>query len=182
MSSNNTTTSSKSGCHDFLSLFGQRSYFRTYNLLVLWIVRGHLRTETSSCYHMIISTHVQSGTAQPSAAQHRVKPMLDPPSTNSTVNKTAVDDKQPSTGAHTTSSLQWSVLKVLLDAVSQFERRLPTKLDDDALRPLLLDHIQHILYGQGLKVQPAAGVIVCGNSLRVAIHHDGLIAISPAPY
>ncbi|KAA6426917.1 MAG: hypothetical protein FRX49_03241 [Trebouxia sp. A1-2] len=38
-------------------------------------------------------------------------------------------------------------LQSFLDSISQFEGRLPSKLDDDALWPLLLDYIQHILNG-----------------------------------
>ncbi len=81
---------------------------------------------------------------------------------------------------HTTGSRQWVVLQRLLDGIGQLEGRLPSKLDDDALWPLLLNHIQHILNGQRLKVQPAAGVVVSRDSLRVAVHHDGFIPISSA--
>lgn len=53
-------------------------------------------------------------------------------------------------------------------------------LHDDSLRPLHLNHVEHILHSDWLKVQPAGGVIVGGHGLGVAVHHDRLKAVSPA--
>ena len=40
-------------------------------------------------------------------------------------------------------------------------------------------HVEHILDGDRLEVQSARGVVVGGDGLRVAVHHDGLKARSP---
>lgn len=131
----------------------------------------HANLENKTTYHNLEGE-------DHSTAQHSKGPGQSSPV------KTAADSTQreAEAGAHTTSRLERLVLQELLDAVGQLEGGLPTKLDDDALGPLLLNHIQHILNGQRLKVQPTAGVIVGGHSLWVAVHHDGLIPISPATF
>ena len=52
----------------------------------------------------------------------------------------------------------------------------PAELHDHALRPLQLDHGQHVLQRQRLEVEPVGGVVVGGDGLRVAVHHHGVAA------
>jgi len=60
------------------------------------------------------------------------------------------------------------------------ERRLPAELHDhpgDRAAGLLGGHhLQDVLQGERLEVQPARGVVVGGDRLRVAVDHDGLVA------
>mmetsp|Transcript_894 Transcript_894/g.2080 ORF Transcript_894/g.2080 Transcript_894/m.2080 type:complete len:1014 (-) Transcript_894:28-3069(-) len=65
---------------------------------------------------------------------------------------------------------------VLVQGSRQLERRLATKLHNDAIRALHLHHVEHVLQGQRLEVQAARGVVVGGDRLGVAVHHDGLVA------
>ena len=64
---------------------------------------------------------------------------------------------------------------------ARFERRLPAELDDHAdlcagLRLVVVDR-QHVFQHQRLKVEPVAGVVVGGDGLRIAVDHDGLVAV-----
>ncbi len=56
-------------------------------------------------------------------------------------------------------------------------QRLAAELDDDAVGPLGLDDVQHVLGGQRLEVQPVGGVVVGADRLGVAVDHDGLVAL-----
>ena len=60
------------------------------------------------------------------------------------------------------------------------ERRLPAELHDDPgdrARGLLgVHHLEHVLEGERLEVQPVRGVVVGGHRLRVAVDHHGLVA------
>ena len=67
-----------------------------------------------------------------------------------------------------------------LQRARQAQRGLPAELDDHARhRPaglLGMHHLEHVLQGQRLEVQPAGGVVVGGDGLRVAVDHDRLVA------
>ena len=67
-----------------------------------------------------------------------------------------------------------------LERPGQPERRLPAELHDHAFDrpalPLRADHLEHVLQGERLEVQPARGVVVGGDGLRVAVDHHGLVA------
>ena len=54
----------------------------------------------------------------------------------------------------------------------QLERRLAAELHDDAVRPFLLDHVQHVLERERLEIQPVGRVVVGGDGFRVAVDHD----------
>ncbi len=64
----------------------------------------------------------------------------------------------------------------LLEALGQIEGRLPAELQDDSDGLLTVDHIEDVLQGHRLKVQPVGGVVVGGDSLGVAVEHDDFIA------
>jgi len=70
-------------------------------------------------------------------------------------------------------------VEVLLQGDGQLQRRLPAKLDDDALRIFRLDDVKHILFGEGFKVEAIARVVVRRNRFRVRVHHDCLEVIRP---
>ena len=59
----------------------------------------------------------------------------------------------------------------------QAQRRLPAELDDHALGLLGVDDLQHVLARERLEVQPVGGVVVGRHRLRVAVDHDGLVAV-----
>ncbi len=59
----------------------------------------------------------------------------------------------------------------------QLQRGLPAVLDDHALGLLLADDLQHVLQGQRLEIQPVGGVEVGGHRFRVAVDHDGFVAV-----
>ena len=60
------------------------------------------------------------------------------------------------------------------------ERRLATELHDDAEQgaSALLDahDLDNILGGQRLEIEPVGGIVIRGDSFRVAVDHDGLNA------
>jgi hypothetical protein len=67
----------------------------------------------------------------------------------------------------------------------QAQRRLAAELHDDADQlaatgagrlALGGDHLEHVLDGQRLEVEPVRGVVVGGHRLRVAVDHHGLVA------
>ena len=59
----------------------------------------------------------------------------------------------------------------------QAQRRLAAELDDHALGLLGVDDLQHVLARERLEVQPVGGVVVGRHRLRVAVDHDGLVAV-----
>jgi hypothetical protein len=58
------------------------------------------------------------------------------------------------------------------DLPSQFERRLPAEGDDHPFGTLRLDHVEHILSGERLEVEPITGVVVGRHRLGIAVEHD----------
>ena len=64
-----------------------------------------------------------------------------------------------------------------MQPIHQLERRLAAELHDQAVRLLHVDDGQHVLEGHRLEVQPVRGVVVGGDGLRIAVHHDGLEAV-----
>ena len=67
---------------------------------------------------------------------------------------------------------------LVLERLREPERGLPAELDDDAGdRPacaLGVDHLEHVLEGERLEVEPAGGVVVGGDGLGVAVDHHRL--------
>ncbi len=63
---------------------------------------------------------------------------------------------------------------VFLQVCRQVQGGLSAKLGDDPYRLFLLIDAQHILQGQGLKIQLVRSVIVCGYRLRVTVDDNGL--------
>ena len=57
----------------------------------------------------------------------------------------------------------------------QRERRLTAELHDHAVRFLGIVDVQHLFERQRLEVQAVAGVVIRGDSLRIAVHHDRLV-------
>ncbi len=66
---------------------------------------------------------------------------------------------------------------VALQLQRQVQRRLPAELHDHALGLLALDNRQHVLQCERLEVQTIGGVVVGGDRLRIAIHHDRFVAV-----
>ncbi|CAM5484029.1 hypothetical protein SFUMM280S_05037 [Streptomyces fumanus] len=68
---------------------------------------------------------------------------------------------------------------VVLQRLGETERGLPAELDDDARDraglPLGVHHLQDVLQGERLEVEPVGGVVVGGDGLRVAVDHHGLV-------
>ena len=64
-----------------------------------------------------------------------------------------------------------------LQAARQFQRGLTTVLHDHTLGLLDVDDFQHVFKGDRLKVQPVGGVVIGRYGLRVAVDHDGFIAV-----
>ncbi len=60
---------------------------------------------------------------------------------------------------------------------SQFQRSLAAVLDDDALGLLDPHDFQHVFQGHRFEVETVRGVVVGGDSLRVAVDHDGLVTV-----
>ncbi len=61
-----------------------------------------------------------------------------------------------------------------LEPPRQVDGGLPAQRHDHAHGPLDLDDVHDILEGERLEVQPVARVVVGGDGLGVAVHHDGL--------
>jgi hypothetical protein len=64
-----------------------------------------------------------------------------------------------------------------LQAQRQLQRRLAAVLHDHAGGLFLVDDLQHVFQRQRLEVQAVGGVVVGGHRLRVAVDHDGLVAV-----
>ena len=63
---------------------------------------------------------------------------------------------------------------VVLEFLSQIERRLTTKLNDHTVGLFQIADIENIFQGHGLEVETIGDVVVRGNGLGVGVHHDGL--------
>ncbi len=61
----------------------------------------------------------------------------------------------------------------------ELERRLPAILHDHTRRPLLIDDFQHVFQRERLEIQSVGGVVIGRHRLRVAVDHDGFIAVGP---
>ena len=70
----------------------------------------------------------------------------------------------------------------VLERLGQPQRGLAAELDDHpghrSGRPLGVHHLEHVLQGERLEVEPVGGVVVGGDGLRVAVDHDRLVARS----
>ena len=64
-----------------------------------------------------------------------------------------------------------------MEPIHQLERRLAAELDDDAIRLLHIDDGEHVLEGDRLEIQAVGGVVVGGDGFRIAVDHDGLVAV-----
>ncbi len=64
-----------------------------------------------------------------------------------------------------------------LQVQRQLQRSLAAVLHDHADRLFLVDDLEHVLERQRLEVQAVGGVVVGRHGLRVAVDHDGLVAI-----
>ena len=62
-------------------------------------------------------------------------------------------------------------------ATGQLQWRLATVLHDHTLGLLDVNNFQHVFQGDRLKVQPVGGVVIGGHGLRVAVDHDGFVAV-----
>ncbi len=65
----------------------------------------------------------------------------------------------------------------LFQGHGQLKRGLTTELDDNAIGLFFSHDLQHILQSQRLEVEPVGGIVIGGDGLRVAVDHDGLIAV-----
>ena len=63
--------------------------------------------------------------------------------------------------------------------MGELERSLAAELDDRAQRLLAAVDRHHVLERQRLEVEPVRGVVVRRDGLRVAVHHDRLVAGPP---
>ena len=59
----------------------------------------------------------------------------------------------------------------------QLQRRLATELDDDTDRLFLVGDLQHVFQGDRLEVEAIGSVVVGRDRFRVAVDHDGLVAV-----
>jgi len=57
------------------------------------------------------------------------------------------------------------------------ERRLAAELDDDAFRFFLFVYGEHVFHRQGLEVELVRGVVIRGDGLGVAVHHDRFVTL-----
>ncbi len=64
-----------------------------------------------------------------------------------------------------------------VEILRELQRRLAAVLHDHAERLLDRDDFEHVLERQRLEVQAVGRVIVGGHRFRVAIDHDGLVAV-----
>ena len=62
-------------------------------------------------------------------------------------------------------------------SLGDIERRLTAELDDDAIGLLLFINAQNIFHRQRFKIQLIRGVVIGGNRFRIAVDHDGFIAL-----
>ncbi len=64
----------------------------------------------------------------------------------------------------------------LLEPAGEPQRCLAAELDDDSDGLLALDHLEHVLDGERLEVEPVGRVGVGRDRLRVAVDHDRVVA------
>ena len=64
-----------------------------------------------------------------------------------------------------------------LEVARQLQRRLPAELDDHAVGLLVVDDLEHVFERQRLEIEAVGGVVVGGHRLRIAVDHDGLVAV-----
>ena len=55
----------------------------------------------------------------------------------------------------------------------QFQRRLSTKLHNNAVRTFRFNHVEHVFKRDWFEIQAVACVVVGGNRFGVAVHHHG---------
>ncbi|MCY1280808.1 hypothetical protein D9M70_296020 [compost metagenome] len=65
----------------------------------------------------------------------------------------------------------------LFQGAAELQRGLAAVLHDHALGLLDADDLQHVFQGHRLEVQAVGGVVVGGDGFRVAVDHDGLVAV-----
>ena len=69
----------------------------------------------------------------------------------------------------------------VFERVGKLERGLPTKLHNHAMQRAVLllnpQDFHHMLVGQRLKIQSVRGIIICAYRFRIAVDHNGLIAL-----
>ena len=65
----------------------------------------------------------------------------------------------------------------LFEGAAELQRGLAAVLDDHALGLLDADDLKDVLEGHRLEVQAVGGVVVGGDGFRVAVDHDGLVAV-----
>ena len=64
-------------------------------------------------------------------------------------------------------------------SLGDVQGRLAAELDDDAFGLFFFIDAQHIFDGQRFKIELVGGVVVGGNGFRVAVDHDGFVALLP---
>src|SRR3972149_4430742 len=67
-----------------------------------------------------------------------------------------------------------SALKRFLSSAMSVASGLVPRIFTPPPRPLLLDHVHHVLERERLEVQPVGGVVVGRDRLGVAVDHDRL--------
>ncbi|MCY1399195.1 hypothetical protein D9M71_142460 [compost metagenome] len=65
----------------------------------------------------------------------------------------------------------------LFQGAAELQRGLAAVLDDHALGLLDADDFQHVFQGHRLEVEAVGSVVVGGDGFRVAVDHDGLVAV-----
>src|SRR5690606_20088579 len=65
----------------------------------------------------------------------------------------------------------------LFQRPGQFQRGLAAVLDDHALGLFDADDFQYVFQGDRLEIQTIGSVVVGGDGFRVAVDHDGLVAV-----
>ena len=55
----------------------------------------------------------------------------------------------------------------------EFQRRLPAKLHNNAVRTFRFNDVQHVFKREWLEIKTVACVVIGGNRLGVAVHHHG---------
>ncbi len=66
---------------------------------------------------------------------------------------------------------------VALQLEREIQRSLPAELHDHALRIFALEHGEHVFESERLEVEAIGGVVIGRDRFRIAIHHDGLVAV-----